>query len=53
MSIQKYPCGDCDDCLHIGEGEGLCLYSEEPLIVDLFDIEPRCPKPSGQKKEEE
>jgi len=54
MSIQKYPCADCDDCIPIGKGEGLCDYSNEynkKFIVDLFDVCSECPKPTRRKKQ--
>jgi len=51
MSIQKYPCADCPDCIAIGEGEGLCNFSDvwRPMVVNLFDIHPECPKPKTEE----
>jgi len=45
MSVQNYPCGDCPDCVAIGDGEGLCQYKDSEFIVDLFAMYPYCPKP--------
>lgn len=56
MSIQKYPCVDCEDCYAIREGQGICDYNtfnkhpEDKIIVDLFAMYPHCPKPKGAKK---
>ena len=53
MSIQKYPCADCPDCIPIGNGEGLCDYdNKSKMVVDLFDVHPHCPKPEGKEKKE-
>lgn len=52
MSVQDYPCGDCPDCLPIGEGEGLCDYLDpatRKFIVDLYEMYPDCPKPKKEK----
>lgn len=53
MSVQKYPCADCPDCIAIGNGEGLCDYWDDlnkKFVVDLFDVYPYCPKPEEEEK---
>lgn len=55
MSIQSYPCADCNDCIHIGDGEGLCDFNrkiKDKFVVDLFDVYPECPKPKRTRKGE-
>lgn len=51
--VPKKPCVECDDCIPIGNLEGLCdyprriddkLWAGAVKTVDLFDIEPDCPK---------
>jgi len=46
-ACQSYPCGDCEDCIAIGDGEGLCDYcdhTDRKFIVPLFAMYPYCPK---------
>lgn len=56
MSIQEYPCADCEDVIHIGDGEGLCDWGDpDPkktrlVVVNLFDVHPLCPKPKKPSK---
>lgn len=55
MSIQKYPCANCRNCIPIGSGEGLCDWPQklkDKRIVDLFMVESDCPKPSPKPEEE-
>lgn len=45
--VQSYPCAECNVCIPIGGGEGLCDYCDHidrKFIVDLFDIAAFCPK---------
>ena len=44
---ERKPCAECDFCYAIGNGEGLCDYEDDvskKKIVDLFDVEPECPR---------
>jgi hypothetical protein len=55
MSIQRYPCADCHNCIPIGGGEGLCDWPrklKDKKIVDLFDVDSECPKPAPPAKGE-
>jgi len=53
LQVPQKPCAECDDCIPIGNGEGLCDYPrkiDDKKIVDLFDIESDCPKMKTQKE---
>lgn len=44
---ERKPCAECYYCIAIGGGEGLCDFKVDPSkkkIVDLFDVEPYCPR---------
>lgn len=52
MSVQKYPCADCNDVILIGERQGICDYKteqrkkpEDLIVVEIFEINTKCPKP--------
>lgn len=44
---ERVPCGDCESCIPIGDGNGLCDFSEETyakFFVSIYDVCPNCPK---------
>jgi hypothetical protein len=50
--VKWIPCADCEDCIPIGDGDGLCDYFDDikkKKIVELFDIEAECPKRRKEK----
>ena len=58
MGIARIPCADCNYCIQIGEGQGLCDYKSvpvglggEPKVVELFEINIECPHPKSQQLE--
>ena len=53
MSMQDYPCAECPNVIAIGDGKGLCDYSDsvgEKFTIDLFAVFPYCPKPKPKEE---